>query len=141
MALNSELFSDLTCLLIDTSKYFVQLFHSLWRVAALLCGVANLSMFFELNGAPLSDSRRSRFGPTRVTLVGGECSYRLSFQPWLSRCARYPPHHHQPGFSVLRQLCGMQTRWSLGKIIPTVGKCSFQIFSCLNLKIIFSLET
>ena len=105
MALNSELFSYLTCFLIDASKYFVQLFHSLWGVAALLCGVANLSMSFELNGAPLSDSRRPRFGPTRATLVGPECSYRLSFQPWVSRCARHPPHHHQT----------MQRRWSLGK--------------------------
>ena len=34
------------------------LLHSLWGVAALLCGVANLSISFELNGVPLSDSRR-----------------------------------------------------------------------------------
>ena len=56
MAHNSELFSYLTCLLMDTSKYIVQLFHSLWGVAALLCGVANLSI--ELNGTPLSDWKR-----------------------------------------------------------------------------------
>ena len=36
----------------------MQLLHSLWGAAALLCGVANLSMSFELNGVPLSDSRR-----------------------------------------------------------------------------------
>ena len=74
MALNGELFSYLTCLLIDTFKYIVQLLHPLWGVAALLCGVANLSMSFELNGAPLSNSRRPRVDPTRATLVGGECS-------------------------------------------------------------------
>ena len=104
MALNSELFSYLTCFLIDASKYFVQLFHSLWGVAALLCGVANLSMSFELNGAPLSDSRRPRVDPTSAILVGASALYRLSFQPWVFRCA-CDPTHHQPGFSVLRQLC------------------------------------
>ena len=44
MALNSELFSYLTSLIIDTFKYIVQLLHSLWGVAALFCGVANLSV-------------------------------------------------------------------------------------------------
>ena len=36
----------------------MQLLHSLWGAAALLCGVANLSMSFEMNGDLLSDSRR-----------------------------------------------------------------------------------
>ena len=58
MAPNSELFSYLTCLLMDTSKYIVQLLHSLRGVAASLCGVTNLSI--ELNGTPLSDSKRLR---------------------------------------------------------------------------------
>ena len=84
MALNSELFSYLTSLIIDTFKYIVQLLHPLWGVAALFCGVANLSMSFELNGAPLSDSRRPRVDPTRATLVGrvlfiGSVSSRGSF--------------------------------------------------------------
>ena len=59
MAPNSKLFSYLT-LLIDTfiTIIIVQLLHSLWGAAELLCGVSNLSMSFELNGAPLSDSRR-----------------------------------------------------------------------------------
>ena len=35
------------------------------------------------------------------------------------RCTRDPPHQHQPGFSVLRQLCRIQTRWSHRKIIAT----------------------
>ena len=52
VAPNSKLFSYLT---------LVQLLHSLWGAAALLCGVANLSMSFELNGASLSDSRRLGF--------------------------------------------------------------------------------
>ena len=110
MALKSELFSYLTSLIIDTFKYIVQLLHPLWGVAALFCGVANLSMSFELNGAPLSDSRRPRVDPIRATLVGGgggggaSALYRLSFQPWVFRCAREPPHH-QPGFSVFLQLC------------------------------------
>ena len=69
MALNSELFSYLTSLIIDTFKYIVQLLLPLWSVAALFCGVRNLSMSFELNGAPLSDSRRPRGDPTRATLV------------------------------------------------------------------------
>ena len=55
MAPNSELFSYLTCLLMDTSKYIVQLLRG---VAASLCGVTNLSI--ELNGTPLSDSKRVR---------------------------------------------------------------------------------
>ena len=58
MAPNSELLSYLTCLLMDTSKYIVQLLHSLRGVTALLRGVANLSI--ELNGTPLSDSKRLR---------------------------------------------------------------------------------
>ena len=139
MALNSELFSYLTCPLIDTFKYIVQLLRPLWGVVALLCGVANLSISFELHGAPLCDSRVDLI---RAKLVGPECSYRLSFQPWVCRCACDPPHHHKPSFSVLRRLCGMETRWSLGKISATsLFRCSLQIFSCLNLKIIFSLET
>ena len=47
---NSELFSYLC--------YIVQLLHSLRGVAASLCGVTNLSI--ELNGTPLSDSKRLR---------------------------------------------------------------------------------
>ena len=57
MAPNSELFSYLTCLLIATFKSIVQFLHSLWCVAALPCGVESLLMSFELNGAPLPDSR------------------------------------------------------------------------------------
>ena len=104
IAPNSELFSYLTSLIIDTFKYIVQLIHPLWGVAALFCGVANLSMSFEFNGAPLSDSRRPRVDPTSAILVGASALYRLSFQPWVFRCA-CDPTHHQPGFSVLRQLC------------------------------------
>ena len=65
--------SAITSLIIDTFKFIVQLLHPLWGVAALFCGVANLSMSFELNGAPLSDSRRPRIDPTRCSSVCHLC--------------------------------------------------------------------
>ena len=58
IAPNSELFSYLTCVLIDTFKSIVQFLHSRWGVTPLPRGVANFSLSLELNGAPLSDSRR-----------------------------------------------------------------------------------
>ena len=140
MALNSELFSYLTCPLIDTFKYIVQLLRPLWGVVALLCGVANLSISFELHGAPLCDSRVDLI---RAKLVGPECSYRLSFDS--SRGYVGAPATLPTTTSLVLAYFADSVEWKqdgvLEKYQPQVGRCSLQIFSCLNLKIIFSLGT